>query len=52
MVRPRIGDFCYTEDELRVMLHDIELFKKYKVHGIVVGALTPEGSVDLIALGK
>jgi copper homeostasis protein len=52
MVRPRIGDFCYTEDEIQVMLHDIELFKKHKVHGIVIGALTPEGSVDLITLEK
>lgn len=46
MVRPRIGDFLYSEDELDVMLRDIRIFKKYGVRGIVVGILTSDGRVD------
>ena len=46
MVRPRSGDFLYSEDEVDVMLRDIRIFKKYDVRGIVVGILTKDGRVD------
>jgi CutC family len=46
MIRPRIGDFLYSGDEIDVMLRDIRIFKKYGVRGIVVGILTKEGRVD------
>ncbi|PFH52269.1 hypothetical protein AMATHDRAFT_74329 [Amanita thiersii Skay4041] len=47
MVRPRMGDFIYTEDEIKVMLEDIRIFKKCDIRGIVIGALTSEGRVDV-----
>ncbi|KAF8258581.1 copper homeostasis CutC domain-containing protein [Lactarius quietus] len=47
MVRPRIGDFLYSEEELDVMLEDIELFKSLGIAGVVFGALNRDGTVDV-----
>lgn len=47
LVRPREGDFVYTEEEIREMLASIRLCKSLGVKGVVIGALTPEGRVDL-----
>lgn len=49
LIRPREGDFVYTEAELQVMLHDIELAAVAGATAIVAGALTAEGNVDLAA---
>jgi copper homeostasis protein len=46
MVRPRTGDFVYSEEEVNVMLQDISVFKQYGVQGVVFGALTAAGDVD------
>lgn len=46
MVRPRTGDFVYSEGELNVMRQDISVFKEYGVQGVVFGALTVAGDVD------
>ncbi|KAG9314098.1 CutC family-domain-containing protein [Chiua virens] len=46
MVRPRAGDFVYSEGELDVMLQDISVFKEHGVQGVVFGALTASGDVD------
>jgi copper homeostasis protein len=47
MVRPRGGDFLYSDIELDVMLRDIEAARAAGAHGIVTGALTADGSVDV-----
>lgn len=47
LVRPRGGSFVYSESEARAMLRDIELCKSLGVNGVVIGALTPEGRVDI-----
>jgi copper homeostasis protein len=46
MVRPRIGDFVYSEEEVDVMLEDIRIFKQRNVRGFVVGALSKDGRVN------
>ncbi|QHT69056.1 copper homeostasis protein CutC [Rhodocytophaga rosea] len=46
MIRPRGGDFCYSEPEFEQMQKDIELCKTLKVDGVVFGILTPDGQVD------
>ena len=43
IIRPRGGDFLYTEAEVQSMLLDIELCKELKVHGVVFGCLTKDG---------
>ena len=47
IIRPRGGDFLYTEAEIESMLLDIELCKRLKVHGVVFGCLTKEGDIDV-----
>ncbi|TDQ09939.1 copper homeostasis protein CutC [Pedobacter metabolipauper] len=46
MIRPRGGDFLYTNEETDAMLADIELFKNIGCEGIVVGCLLQNGTVD------
>lgn len=46
LIRPRTGDFLYSESEIRTMVSDIELCRRLGVNGVVFGALTPEGDVD------
>ncbi len=47
MVRPRGGDFVYSDEELEIMRHDINICKKIGVHGIVLGLLNKQGFIDL-----
>ena len=47
MVRPRGGDFVYSENEIRQMETNIEFFKLAGVSGVVFGLLTKDGEIDL-----
>lgn len=47
MVRPRTGDFLYSEEELDVILEDIGLFKSLGIAGVVFGVLNQDGTVDV-----
>lgn len=46
MIRPRGGDFLYSDRETEVMKADIQLAKQYGADGLVFGALTEDGYVD------
>lgn len=46
MIRPREGDFCYSEKEFEAMLLDIAAAKMVGMEGIVAGVLNPDGTVD------
>ncbi|MBQ1637193.1 MAG: copper homeostasis protein CutC [Bacteroidales bacterium] len=46
------ADFVYDEVDLQQMIDDIGYCKSVGVAGIVVGALTPEGAIDLPAMRR
>lgn len=52
LIRPRRGDFVYTSDEVECMVSDIRFCASAGVHGVVLGALTPEGDVDIDAMRR
>jgi copper homeostasis protein len=47
MIRPRGGDFLYSDEELAVMRDDIALAAQSGVAGVVLGLLTADGNVDV-----
>lgn len=46
MIRPRGGDFCYSNYEFHAMKRDISQCQKLSVDGIVLGILNPNGTLD------
>lgn len=57
LVRPRAGDFSYSDAEIAVMLADIQAIRALPRPpgvevGFVLGALTPDGDVDLAAMRR
>ena len=49
LIRPREGNFVYSEDEVDCMIYDIQMARKLGAQGVVIGALTPEGDIDIQA---
>jgi copper homeostasis protein len=47
IIRPRPGDFCYSEAEFECMSRDIEIAKSEGADGVVLGLLEQEGNVDI-----
>jgi len=47
IIRPRGGDFCYSDLEFAVMREDIALAKEVGADGVVIGILTADGDVDV-----
>ncbi|WP_273429655.1 copper homeostasis protein CutC [Chitinibacter tainanensis] len=47
IIRPRGGDFLYSDLEFEVMERDVLMCKKIGVDGIVIGLLNADGSVDI-----
>ena len=52
LIRPRSGDFLYTEQEISEMGEDILFCKSIGCDGVVIGVLTAEGEVDKIQMQK
>lgn len=52
LIRPRKGNFVYTESEIRTTINQIELAKEMGVHGVVVGALNSDHSLPIKTLKK
>jgi len=47
MIRPRGGNFVYSDAEYAVMLRDIEQAKALGADGVVLGLLKKDGTVDI-----
>ena len=48
MIRPRGGDFCYSELEFEIMKREIENARALRADGIVLGLLDHNACVDLV----
>lgn len=46
IIRPRGGDFFYSEDEFTIIKNDVRVCKELGCDGIVIGILTKDGKVD------
>jgi len=47
LMRPRAGDFLYTREEISLLCDQITELKQAGADGFVIGALTPEGELDV-----
>lgn len=52
LIRPRGGNFVYDSREVAVMEADIEAAKAAGADGVVIGALTPDGEIDMEAMRR
>ncbi len=46
IIRPRGGDFFYTEDEIEIMKEDVKMCKSLGAEGVVLGMLTKDKKID------
>ena len=46
LIRPRAGDFVYSDLEMEVMRHDIQAAKELGAAGVVLGVLKPDATID------
>lgn len=47
IVRPRGGDFCYSQSEFEIIKSDIAQIRELGFPGIVIGVLNQDGHIDL-----
>ena len=47
LIRPRFGDFLYTDFEFDMILKDVERFRELGADGVVVGCLLADGGLDI-----
>lgn len=52
MIRPRAGDFVYSELEVEVMAYDVEEMLDCGASGLVLGCLDSQGELDLPSVRK
>lgn len=52
MIRPRSGDFLYSDEEYRIMKKDVTLCREIGCDGIVAGFLKENGSIDKKRISK
>ena len=52
LIRPRAGGFSYSATEVDTMVADVEHVHRLGADGIVVGALDPDGAVDVATLDR
>ena len=46
LIRPRFGDFLYTEPEMEEMCEEVKMFRDLGANGVVIGTLTADGELD------
>ncbi len=46
IIRPRFGDFCYTDLEFEEIKRQVVSMKEHGADGVVIGILKPDGQLD------
>lgn len=47
LIRPRAGNFVYSDEEFEIMKTDIQLCRELGCDGVVSGVLLPDGNLDV-----
>lgn len=47
LIRPRFGDFLYSDYEANVICREIQMFQKAGAEGVVIGSLNKDGSLNM-----
>lgn len=47
LIRPRFGDFCYSEHEFEMIEAQVKHFRELGAEAVVIGCLLPDGSLDM-----
>lgn len=47
LLRPRFGDFLYTNYEFRIIRREVEMFREAGAEGVVIGCLKKDGSLHM-----
>lgn len=50
LIRPRFGDFCYSDYEFNVMKEEVTMFQELGAEGIVIGILKKDGNLDILRM--
>ena len=52
LIRPRFGDFLYTDEEFELMCRQAAWFAGHGVRAVVIGVLTAEGELDRVRMAR
>ena len=52
LIRPRYGDFLYTDHEFEIMCSEIKAFREMGADGVVAGCLTADGFLDIQRMNR
>lgn len=52
LLRPRFGDFLYSEEEIEILTRQAEAFSKAGADALVIGCLTADGQLDTEVLNR
>ena len=52
LIRPRFGDFCYTDHEFEIIRNEVRMFRKLGAEGVVIGILRPDGTLNMEEMEK
>lgn len=47
LIRPRYGDFCYSDYEFNIIKEEVHMYSELGANGIVLGILKPDGTLNL-----
>lgn len=47
LLRPRFGDFCYTDYEHEIIKEEVRKFRELGADGVVIGTLKPDGTLNM-----